>query len=326
MKSDKKRRITIAVIAGISIFLIFIVVKGLYLWFEPYFHTVSGYDSDSGFRYRIVDDKVFLTYYGGEETIVYIPERLKGRKVVVGEYCFSGENIEEVYVPSTVEVEGSAFTGCVNLRKFQGSSNTTIYSGTFYGNENLEEVLFTNTIEKIEGGAFWKCTNLKNVDFIKDAKYLGNQAFSHTNIEHLPVLDNLEYAGNGVFWATPWEEKQESDFIVVGNTLQLYKGLDQVVYVPEEITTIWSAFMYIEENCPVQVREVYISDSVEKIGYGAFGCQEDITVYIPESVVEMDEDIGEDSKMKIVTTKGSYAEEFAMEYGIEYEIVEGWEK
>lgn len=251
MKGDKKRKIIIAIIAGILAVIIFIILKGLYWWFEPYFHTVYGYDYDSGFGYQMVDDKIFLTRYGGEEAIVYVPERLKGRKVVVGEYCFSGKNIEEVYVPSTVEVEGSAFTGCVNLRKFQGSSNTTIYSGTFYGNENLEEVLFTNTIEKIEGGAFWKCTRLKNVDFIKDVKYLGSQAFSHTNVENLPELNDLEYAGNSVFWATPWEENQESDFIVVGNTLQRYKGYDQVVYVPEGITTIWSAFMYLEENCLV---------------------------------------------------------------------------
>lgn len=325
MKGDKKRKIIIAIIAGILAVIIFIILKGLYWWFEPYFHTVLGYDYDLRFGYEMVDDKIILIHYGGEEAIVHVPERLRGRDVVVGEYCFSGKNIEEVYVPSTVEVEGYAFTGCVNLRKFQGSSNTTIYSGTFYGNENLEEVLFTNTIEKVEGGAFRESTKLKDVDFIKDVKYLGHQAFSHTGVEDLPALDNLEYAGNSVFWATPWEEKQEGDFIIVGNTLQLYKGTDQVVYVPEGITTIWSAFLYMEEyNYPIQVREVYIPDSVKKIGR-TFAYQEDITVYIPESVVEIDEDIGKDSKMKIVTTKGSYAEEFAKEYGIEYEIVDGWD-
>lgn len=320
----KKRKAIVAVVAGGSAVIIFIILKGLYLWFEPYFHAVSGYDYDLSFGYHMVDDKIILSHYGGEEAIVYVPERLKGRDVVVGEYCFSGKSIEEVYVPSTVEVEGFAFSGCENLRKFQGGSNTTVYSGTFYGNKNLEEVLFTNTIEKIEGGAFRECARLKNVDFIKNVKYLGSQAFSHTDVEHLPELDDLEYAGNSVFWATPWEESQESDFIIVGNTLQLYKGYDQVVYVPEGITTIWSAFMYIEENCPVQVKEVYIPDSVEKIGR-TFVYQEDITVYIPESVVEIDKDIGKGGKIKIVTTKGSYAEEFAKEYGIEYEIVDGWE-
>lgn len=325
MKGDKKRKIIIAIIAGILAVIIFIILKGLYWWFEPYFHTVRGYDYDLSFGYEMVDDKIILIYYGGEEAIVHVPERLKGRDVVVGEYCFSEKNIEEVYVPSTVEVEESAFKGCAKLKKFQGSSNTTIYSGTFYGNENLEEVLFTNTIEKIEGGAFRECTKLKDVDFIKDVKYLGSQAFSHTNVENLPELNDLEYAGNSVFWATPWEEKQEGDFIIVGNTLQLYKGFDQVVYVPEGITTIWSAFLYMEEyDYPIQVSEVYIPDSVKKIGR-TFAYQEDITVYIPESVVEIDEDIGKDSKMKIVTTKGSYAEEFAKEYGIEYEIVDGWD-
>ncbi|MDO4303365.1 MAG: leucine-rich repeat domain-containing protein, partial [Bacillota bacterium] len=291
-------------------------------WFIPYFHTVRGWDQNAGYRYYIEGDAIVLTEYTGNETVIYIPERLKGRKVVVGGSCFSGADIEEVYVPSTVEVGKDAFHGCASLRKFSGSSNHTIYSGTFLGDESLEEVQFTNEIEIIEGSAFKDCIKFDTVDLLEDVRYLGHHAFWGTAIEELPSMENLEYVGNDVFWETPWEEKQEGDFVIVGNTLQLYKGSDQVVHIPERITAIRTAFLYWEEyEYPIQVKEVYIPDTVKTLGYNAFLNQEDLTVYIPASVTEIEIDkFGEihemEGNIKIITTAGSYAEEYAKEYGV----------
>lgn len=315
-------------VAGV-IAVIGISLGVLLWWFIPYFHIIRGWDQNAGYRYYIEGGTIVLTEYTGSETVIYIPERLKGRKVVVGWYCFSGADIEEVYVPSTVEVEEWAFVGCKNLRKFSGSSNSIIYSGTFLGDESLEEVQFTNEIEIIEG-AFWGCTKYKSTDLLKDVKYLGHNAFYGTAIEELPSMENLEYVGNNVFRETPWEEKQ-GDFVIVGNTLQLYKGSEQVVHIPEGITAIRTAFTYTERyEYPVQVKEIYISDTVKTLGYCAFSNQEDLTVYIPASVTEIEIDnFGKTHEMegniKIVTTAGSYAEEYAKEYGVEYEIVDGWD-
>ncbi len=315
----------------ICVVIIGAAAAGLLWWFIPYFHIIKGLDEDSGYQYYIEGDTIVLSKYRGRETVIYIPERLKGRKVVVGEHCFTHKDIEEVYVPSTVEVEGVAFNGCTNLRKFSGSSNSIIYDGTFYGDENLEEVLFENKIEKIEGSAFGGCTKIKSIDFIKDVKYLGSLAFAYTGVDEIPEMKDLEYVGNDVFFDTPWEKKQEGDFVIVGSTLQLYKGSGQVVHIPEGITAIRTAFLYAEEyEYPVQVKEIYISDTVRTLGYNAFLNQEDLTVYIPDSVTEIEVDsYGEIYKMegniKIVTTAGSYAEEYAKEYGVEYEIVDGWD-
>ncbi len=324
----KKKKIVI--ISGAAV-VICAVIAGLLWWFIPYFHTISGWDKDSGYRYYIIDNTIELAEYMGSETVIYIPERLKGRKVVVGEYCFSHKDIEEVYVPSTVEVKGFAFSGCTNLQKFSGSSNSTIYIGTFYGDENLEEVLFENEIERIEVGAFRDCAKLSEVDFIKSVRYLEGSSFIGTAVEELPSMENLEYVGNDVFFDTPWEGKQEGEFVIVGNTLQLYKGSDQVVHIPEGITAIRTAFLYTEKyEYPVQVKEIYISDTVRTLGYNAFLNQEDLTIYIPDSVTEIEVDsYGGIHKMegniKIVTTAGSYAEEYAKEYGVEYEIVDDWD-
>lgn len=148
-------------------------------------------------------------------------------------------------------------------------------------------------------------------------------------------MEKLEHAGNFVFHKTPWEENQEGDFVIIGTSLQLYSGSEKTVYIPEGVTEVCSAFEYIEKDKhPIQVNEIYIPDTVKSLNYLAFANQKNVIVYIPDSVTEVvdsivDSDTNREVKMegnvKIITTSGSYAEEYAQKYEIEYEIVDGWD-
>lgn len=309
--------------------IVCILVAGAVWWFVPYHHAVRGRDKHAGYEYYIVKDVIYLSKYIGNDKVVHVPKRLKGRKVVIDSYCFSGTNIEEVYIPLTVEMKAAAFRLCEKLRKVQGSGNRIIYSTTFAKDISLEEVSFRYEIEGIEKEAFTECEKLKTVDFIGTVRYLRSYAFKNTDIEELPVMEKLEYVGANVFKGTPWEEKQKGDYIVVGSTLQFYKGFEEVVHIPEGITAIRAAFLYREEH-PLQAKEVYIPGSVRSLGRNAFYGQENVTVYIPDSVTEIEVDgyggtYEMEGNIKIITTAGSYAEEYAKEYGIEYEIVDGWD-
>ncbi len=319
------------IIMSIAAVMLLIITVGLLWWFFPYFHSVSGTDEETGFNYLITKDTAVLTKYVGEETVVYVPERLKGRKTKVGWRCFAGTNIEEVYVPDTVEVSSEAFVYCKSLKKFTGSSNKVIFNSMFFDDDNLEEVIFVKKIEEIELGAFAHCTSLQEVDFLDEVRYLGSGAFRETGIEQLPEMEKLEHAGNLVFYKTPWEENQEGDFVIIGTSLQLYSGSEKTVYIPEGVTEVCSAFAYNEENKrSIQVNEIYIPDTVESLNYRAFANQENVIVYIPDSVTEVvyrdnDKEVKMEGNVKIITTSGSYAEEYAQKYGIEYEIVDGWD-
>lgn len=153
-----------------------------------------------------------------------------------------------------------------------------------------------------------------------------------TAVDELIEMNKLIYVGSDVFEYTPWEEKQQGDFVILNNTLQLYKGSEQTVHIPNGITAIYAAFYFTEEEkYPIQVKEIYIPDSVQVLAANAFLGQEDLTVYIPNSVTKIGNEYGEETyydiedNVKIVTTSGSYAEEYAQKYGIEYEIVDGWD-
>lgn len=66
------------------------------------------------------------------------------------------------------------------------------------------------------------------------------------------------------------------------------------------------------------------------MNYLAFANQKNVIVYIPDSVTEViygdkDKEVKMEGNVKIITTSGSYAEEYAQKYEIEYEIVDGWD-
>ncbi|MBD5472902.1 MAG: leucine-rich repeat protein [Lachnospiraceae bacterium] len=309
-----------------------IPLAGLLWWFFPYIHPIRGVDEEAGYRYVLEGKYCYLTKYIGKETIVYVPEQLKGRKVIIYGGCFYSTRIEEIYVPSTIEVPSIAFGSCSSLKKFSGSSNTIIYERTFADDVNLEEVTFTNGIERIEEGAFYNCQSLHTVDFMGNVNYLGDFAFDGSGIEKIPVMENLEYVGSFAFHSTPWERNLNSDFAIVGDTLLNYKGTEKEVHIPDGVSVVRTAFINREPNeYAVPVEKVYIPNTVKTLGSGVFIKQENLTVYIPDSVIEIGiDEKGEESGLggdiKIITTSGSYAEEYAKENGIEYEIVDGWDE
>lgn len=110
-----------------------------------------------------------------------------------------------------------------------------------------------------------------------------------------------------------------------------YKGPEKEVHIPEGVSVVRTAFVNREPNeYAVPVEKVYIPNTVKTLGNGVFIKQENLTVYIPDSVTEIGvneegEESGLGGDIKIVTTSGSYAEEYAQKYGIEYEIVDGWD-
>lgn len=82
-------------------------------------------------------------------------------------------------------------------------------------------------------------------------------------------------------------------------------------------------FSYFEV---ISVR-VYIPDTVTEIIVFCFANQKsDIRVYIPDSITTIGGSIFiRVDNAVIITTSGSTAEQYAIDNGINYEIVDGWE-
>lgn len=293
-------------------------------------------DERSDFSYAVYDDHVELLDYQGENTDVKIPETLMGKPVtIIGQDCFERKEIISVYLCSNItELKREAFDGCQHLEYVTGDANIEdIPEFAFDSCRNLQTVKVGNGIKHIGDYAFHRCEMLESIGEQPDLERIGNNAFWGAGpLSDFLVPENTEI-GNFAFFPSEWLENQTGEFVIVGKgSLVAYHGSEEVLEIPYGITKIDAgAFCYCEraEN----IREIYLPDTVEELVSMAFDYCSDITVYIPESVTAIDENYrdsesyflaDEGATITIVTTKGSYAEEYAKTYDIPCEIVEGW--
>ena len=108
--------------------------------------------------------------------------------------------------------------------------------------------------------------------------------------------------------------------------MQAYNGHNSTIIIPEGVKAICGAFLLYGED--IDCAEIYIPESVERIGLLSFSTECNAKVFIPDSVTDMRIlATGEDQgcfglHSTIVTTEGSYAEEYAKRFDIYYEIVD----
>ena len=104
-------------------------------------------------------------------------------------------------------------------------------------------------------------------------------------------------------------DKQDTDYVIINNVLQKYKGDKSVSVIPDGVEVLAGAYE-AESEKPLTI---YIPNSVKKItSFGLF-CNPNYC------------ERGKRNGCKIITVSGSYAERYAIDNDINYEIVDGWE-
>lgn len=92
---------------------------------------------------------------------VVLPDSL----MVIWDYAFFGTFIQELYVPSSVQlISDSAFADCKYLERVTiAADNIRIEVGAFMNCTELREVVIQGENVSVEDGAFWGCSNLNIV-------------------------------------------------------------------------------------------------------------------------------------------------------------------
>lgn len=293
-------------------------------------------DKQSGFSYAVYEDHVELLSYQGEKLDVNIPETLMGKPVtIIGEGCFDSKEITSVYFSSNIyEIKKDAFAACRELEYVAGEADVeTISAFAFISCQKLKTVDVGNHIKYINNHAFYNCEALESIGEQSDLESIGDWAFWGAGLlSDFHVSKNTE-VGNFAFHTSEWLKNQTEEFVVVGSgSLVAYRGSEEVLKIPYGIAKIdGGAFTYCKRA--EDIKEIYLPDTVEELVSTAFSTCRDVTVYIPKSVTAIDEDyrdsessflVRDNATIKIITTKGSYAEEYAKTYNIPCEIVEGW--
>ena len=193
---------------------------------------------------------------------------------------------------------------------------------------NLVTVELNQGLEVIDEYVFSNCEKLENVKIPDSVRYIGNKAFLKTSVPEFKIPESLVDIGDCVMADTPWEADKGKEVINQGYFVSEYTKR-KVVLIPENVKYVAAEFYFT-------AREIYIPEGVEVLGNCLVynnSSKTDCTFYIPSSVTRIStgDMYGEDcipeivsdlSKAKIVTTEGSYAEQYAIEKGITYEIVD----
>jgi leucine-rich repeat-containing protein len=207
--------------------------------------------SDGSFIYDKVDGGYTIKRCTAT-IITSIPGVVNGTPVVeISEGAFSNcAGITELNIPKSVKKIGAgAFTYCTSLQKITiPSSVTEIPDQAFLGCSYLTDIELPDTITSIGDSAFAVCSSLTDIELPDSLTEIGDMAFN------CAPLTNIDAEGCGGFVV---EEKILYD----KSKKAIYRAANDIA------------------------GDVYIADSVETIGGGAFSlCYGIENIFVPSSV------------------------------------------
>ena len=175
--------------------------------------------------------------------------------------------VTELTVADGISAIGAkAFANLPKLRKVTFKGNAVLGQEAFAGCASLEEVTFEGNAE-IGTKAFCGCSALPKITFKGDVKFNEEALDCAIELKELVFAkEDAAIVGANNLAKSAFVRNYPVDFIMNGSTLLYYKGNDETVTIPENVTAIGaSAF----EGNPT-LRTVNITRYVDTLGDSAF--------------------------------------------------------
>ncbi|MDE6313322.1 MAG: leucine-rich repeat protein [Lachnospiraceae bacterium] len=183
--------------------------------------------------------------------------------------------------------------------QIEGVQVEVIGSNAFASNDAVVTVVIPKGVTMIEQEAFLNCSNLKSVVIPKGMEDIEKLAFFMCkNLEQVTIGSGVACIETNTFYGC---------------------GKLKNITLPNSVSEIEDyAFM----DC-ASLTEIAIPNGTAYLGTGLFrGCKSLETVSIPNSVKMIDEDTFEDTDAVIICEEGSAAHKYALNHGIQVEIVD----
>ena len=221
----------------------------------------------------------------------------------LGACAFWGCLMSALYFNGPKEIPEQCFFACIAMEKlFIDDCVEVIGELAFSHCNELREIRFSRNLKRINQYAFQGCGKLRTISLPNSLKSIGEQAFDDCEwLLEVDLPDSVTDLGDAVF----------------SRCSRLNK-----VKLPSQISAIPKEFF---RDC-VKLSDVVIPDSVTTIETEAFkNCKKLASVVIPKNVISIDESafVGCNTKSLVIHgICGSYAEQFAKEHNIKFDIVE----
>lgn len=166
----------------------------------------------------------------------------------------------DIYIPTT----------------YQGKPVTVIAEEAFSNCKTIKSVFIGGNVARINDSAFYNCTNLTNITFGASVKIIGEDAF--TNCEK---LQNVYYTGDVSAWCSIQHTRLWGHPLYNAENLYFKGELVTEVVIPDTLKEI-NAYSFGEYG---KLQSVTIGSGVEKIGEGAFACENITTLNYTGDIV-----------------------------------------
>ena len=218
-----------------------------------------------------------------------------------GEIIKVDKETTSIDIPNGVtHIGSSAFKDCSSLTSITiPNSVTSIGDSTFLGCHSLRSITIPNGVTHIGDSAFLNCSSLTSVTIGNSVTSIGDNAFyGCSSLTSITIPNSVTSIGDSTFLGC--------------HSLRS-------ITIPNGVTHIgdW-AFSYC-----ISLTSTTIPNGVTSIGWGAFeDCPSLTSIIIPNSVTSIGrETFSGCPKLTIKCESGSYAEEYAIENGIPYELI-----
>ena len=302
--------------------------------------TVAGETlTDGDYQYTVENNEATITQYFGMDENAKIPETIKGY-TVTSIVCTGFSRCESVEIPSTVtNIQGggyaSLFLTCQKLEDIIVDSNNPVYSsdnGVLYNKDKTSlmscprgkkgSFLIPEGVTFIKTYAFYQCTKLTNIIIPNSVEVISSGAFSEcSNLTTLTIPD------------TP--------HLILGQ--HNFDGLTNLITLTIPESTGYTASAFYLSKCStlvdatvskaaqndrigifdcVNLATINISDKVTNIvAIELKGCSNLKRIIIPENVTSIGSINVDTNDFAICGYENSYAQEFAQNNNIKFEII-----
>ena len=215
------------------------------------------------------------------------------------------EALERIEIPEGVRtIDEAAFELCKGLKEISIPEGIeTIGKSAFAGCQSLEELSLPDSVKKIEQEAFCNAVSLNRVTLSRGLTYMGTAAFGGcTSLTQITIPKSLKETANEYNYRGPFGES----------------GLKTVYF--ESGTSRIAASLF--RNCKA-LRSVVIPEGVTIIDSEAFAYCGELSVKIPNSVVQITENaFYQSSGITIRASKYSNAAVYAIDNALILQLTE----
>ena len=202
---------------------------------------------------------------------------------------YQSTNVETIILPKTLQtIPGEVFYESAVKEVYLNEGLQTIEASAFYNCDKLTSIHFPQSLTTMEERAFYDCNALADITFAEGCKLsaLNNSVFYNTAITEIQIPANVETIASPFSYCQQLKTvtfEDNSKLTSIGGTFSEYQKIPlETIEIPNSVETIgYDAFGSVET-----LKNVYFepNSSLRSIEPGAFYCCGIQTIQIPASV------------------------------------------